>query len=273
MKNHYLPRFYLKGFSADGERTWLLDLLQERQILTPIKKAGHETDLYPAELETSLANLIEQPAQTGLERLRNRLELAEVDRVHLARYFLYLWRRVPNSRERILDMVPGFLSRLEGELGALVHELSVNETDPEQFKAQKASEIAAIISDLSSRRDPDVWHGVLEFLPSEKIMQALLSMRWRVMTSENIDFVTSDNPVFFFPQLGIGRPDSYISVPISSNLHFIADRDTRSSPFFFEGTRQQIKTLNKRTVENARRFAFSKSEEIWPAAVFKKRGA
>lgn len=81
MGNHYVPRYYLKGFSQDdGKSICAYDKNERRCFATQVKSIANETDFYSPEVEEYLANSIEAPANGVLKKIRDRIEISADDK-------------------------------------------------------------------------------------------------------------------------------------------------------------------------------------------------
>jgi len=63
MGDHYVPQYYLKGFSQnEGKRIWIYDKTDGVKFPTQVKSIANITEFYSREVEQYLANTIEGPA-------------------------------------------------------------------------------------------------------------------------------------------------------------------------------------------------------------------
>ncbi len=69
--------------------------------------------------------------------------------------------------------------------------------------------------------------------------------------------------MFYFPWMGIGKPESEVTFPISSNIVLLANwrKDVREN--YFETKKQAIKEINRRTALNTSRFVYHDRDEYW----------
>lgn len=83
-------------------------------------------------------------------------------------------------------------------------------------------------------------------------------------------FITSDNPVFIHREIGIGKPRSDLSFPISKEVSLIATWRKGSDLRYQAAAPQQIRELNTRTSFNASRFAYGSANKVWIADLLNK---
>jgi hypothetical protein len=72
MGDHYIPQFYLKGFTEkkDVDSLWVYKK-NGIPFKASIRKIAQENRLYSREAELYLANKVEGPANKVLEKIRN----------------------------------------------------------------------------------------------------------------------------------------------------------------------------------------------------------
>ncbi len=186
------------------------------------------------ELEEHLANAIEDPAKAAIEKVRERVILNDEDRMALAKYTVALWKRVPVSDPTLAPLV---------------------ET--------KRSEIADVIARYKRDLPPDIWHRDLLNNSSPRVVETLLTMRWRFVYTNDAYFLTSDNPVFFFKHEGVGRLTSELTFPISSGVALSATHRRRDGNEYLPATSAVVSELNRRTASNATRFVHSSRNDLW----------
>ena len=113
MGDHYVPQYYLKGFSKDnGKNIWVYDKRENREFGTQVKSVGNITDFYSADVEQYLADIIEGPANTVIERVRNQEQISESEKEILSEYMAVMFKRVPRGRERLTEMAPSISTNL-----------------------------------------------------------------------------------------------------------------------------------------------------------------
>jgi hypothetical protein len=258
---HFVPRFYLSGF-ATTDAIWAYDKKAERAFPTRVKSIANETSMYSDEVESYLANDIEHPALPAITRIRARQPLSENQRAALAKYIIALWKRVPKARTRVLNSIPQVADEVEQELNAGIQRLVDQDPSLTERAAARRLEIAAAIEREKAAPDPKIWQQSLQSPTDHKVVDALLSMNWLFLSSSE-QFLTSDNPVFFFEHEGIGKPTSELSVPLSSSVALWATRAPCRNMQYYPIARPALREVNRRTVYNAVRFAYARTNEPW----------
>jgi hypothetical protein len=262
MGHHYLPQFYLRGF-ADGNTVWVHDRKDRRSFPSQPKAIANENRLYSEELEQHLANEVEEPANSAIKTLRDRQSLTSDQRIALAHYIVSLWKRVPGGRSRVYASVPDIAESVRQELHTQLDAATVLSPELELLAAARKSQVSEIIEKFKEDPPAELWHQNLARESSPGVVEALLSMQWRVLVSEKNEYLTSDNPVFFFQHEGIGRPSSELTLPLSSSVLIWASRQQSSGPFYLPASRPAIRALNRRVVFNSTRYVFSNRSEPW----------
>lgn len=262
MGHHYVPQFYLRGFT-EGGRLWVHDREKQRSFPSQPKAVANENDLYTEELEQHLANEVEGPANGAIEAVRAKSPLNEQEREALARYTVALWKRVPEGRARVLAGVPEVAASLRAEYQADL--TAAVEADPTLHDRAETtrSQLNAALDKFTLEPPPEVWHQNLTKNSSPRVVQSLLSMTWRFLCSEADQFLTCDNPVFFFGHEGIGNSSSELTLPLSSSVALWANRRPLAGPTFLVARPAAVRELNRRVAVNAARFVYSKRQEDW----------
>jgi hypothetical protein len=262
MGHHYVPKFYLRGFTQD-DRLWVHDRHTRRTFESQPKVVANENDLYTDELEQHLANELEGPAKAAIEAVRARVEPKGADREALARYIVSLWKRVPQGRVRVLARVPEVASSLRKEYTESLEAAATADPLLRDKAKSRLMELNAALDKLSREPPPEVWHANLTRESTPAMVEALLTMSWRFLCASKDQFLTCDNPVFFFESEGVGRPSSELTLPISDSIALWANRSAFSGSPFLVALPVAVRELNRRTACNAKRFVYSKRNESW----------
>lgn len=207
----------------------------------PVTATGFEWDYYAFEkpdgggwdydtYENALEK-IEEAAKPAIQRLR-RHELVEGDdRMAMATYITVMIKRVPRRREWADGMWPELLR--EFEQGAKVLEqLDAHERNTDPTDTKKLANIAKMRAEYSrvmeqhKSADSIPRHILLPILTSPSMAPAALNgMTWRLFVcDENEFFLTSDNPLWFDEDQGIGHQRFEVSFPVSSDTVLVITR-------------------------------------------------
>ena len=273
MGNHYLPRYYLDGFtSPDTNRLWVYVKGEGRKFQSQPKSVANETDFYSPEIESALANEIEAPANAVLKKIRERVEISPDEKRSLAVYIMTLWKRVPRGLERFNEMAPQIaenrLSRFNDEIAESIH-LNPNREDLLRDWQRRGE---ATLKDIRESPPKDIWEQTLDPRKTPRSIDVLSKMAWQFLVHDKKPvFLTCDNPVFFFSEMGIGNPKSELTFPIGSNLILHANWEPVPRAQFRLASDTEIKQINRRTASNAQNFVFYASDEAWVIRLIGKR--
>jgi hypothetical protein len=262
MGHHYVPRFYLRGFESEGA-IWTFDKKSGNVFPSQAKSIANETGMYSDELESYLAREIEGPAIPALSKIRAREYLSDSDRVALARYIVTLWKRVPKARQRAIELMPEVATKVQQSMTSDLESL-VKQDPSKRFQVEELKQhVAEIIARHKATPPPAVWHHSIRSESGPRIVEATLSMNWTFLVSETNQFLSGDNPVFFFEHEGIGKPTSEISIPFSSTVALWASRGPAPNGQYLKALPSAVKEINRRTAHNSVRFVYASRNEAW----------
>lgn len=262
MGKHYVPKFYLRGF-APADRFSIFDKIDQRWFYSQPKSVAHEVDLWPDELETFVTESIEEPAKDVIDRLRNKLSVTEPDRYVLARYIAFLWKRVPAGRDRVRGHTPLVAETVRKELNVELDEMAREDKTLVSLVERRRAEINAYIEQIKLEKPTALWHGSLKVESSLNVGEGIAGMTWQVLHTVEPRYLTSDNPVFFFQNDGVGNVTSELTLPLSSTATLIGIRHSRELPLHGMAKEPLVREINRRTVSNATRYIFSERVEPW----------
>jgi hypothetical protein len=272
MGHHYLPQYYLKGFSKTVDNMlWAYDKGTGGKINTQIKSLANITDFYSQETEQYLANDIEGPANAVLDKIRSRNLINDDDKIIFAKYMAVMWKRVPRAKDDLKKMAPRLADGIAEKLNADLDQIIAKEPQKAEFIEKRRKEIDDILSIYAVNPPKDIW---LENIPPERtprIVEAIKAMTWSFWEfNQNPVFLTCDNPLFYFTGMGVGKPDSEISFPISSHIVLWATWRVDLPAKFIKASTQIVKELNRRTVDNASKYIYHSRDENWIEPFIKK---
>ena len=265
MGEHYVPQYYLKGFSnREGKQIWVYDKKERRKFVTQVKSIANVTGFYSPEVEQYLADTIEVPANRVIRKIRNRGQVTDCDKGILAVYMAVMMKRVPKGKERLRELTPSVKEKLSQEIHERLTILASIQPEKASLIQRRESEIQEILDKYSKEPPKEIW---LDTIPPERsplVVAALTGMTWRFLTFDDKPvFLTSDNPVFYFTSIGMGKPESEVTFPISSHIVLWATWRTDLPEGYIAVTNQVVKEINRRTAKNALRYVFHRRDEYW----------
>jgi len=260
MGSHYIPQYYLEGFceSSTPRIITRYEKGSPNKLTTQISSVAQESGFYSDAVEKFLAEEIEGPANPVLNKIRQRNSISITDKYVLSAYMITMLKRVPESQARFKESAPQIIesvfSNLDNEL------LKKRSEEVEQAKAQLEANLQKI------------WYQQIAPHSALVALAALNVMTWQFFTSDKDSaFLTSDNPVFFHEELGIGHQHSEVSFPISRNVVLWATWRTDLPEGFVQSNERMVREINRRTVSTATRYVFYSREEEWVVNLVNKR--
>lgn len=254
-KHHYVPRFYLAGFTKSGDENGKLYVLDQQQVkewsVSPAN-AAKETDFYAVELgpgedpnvmEDILARL-EGHFSRVIANITQQKQLPDGDEFNWFLNFVALTvARLPRTRTLFTHVTDNFskaqlreqLSTPDGwkQFKAVLeaHGRKVSDDEYEGFRRFAFSDNYTVNLDQTSQVQMMV-HAVDPMLP-------LLAMRhWSLGVADESapDFICSDAPVSLQPmkgsdkaaQISLDSPNTLLCFPITRRLVALATYERRS---------------------------------------------
>lgn len=264
-KHHYLPQFYLRGFSANGRSIFQIEKRGGRGYLSAIRDTAairdyHELDTGEAEdpaviekrlagIETKLAEALAEAAQRGLTTPKTHNLLIQL--VALLRV------RVPAFKAGI----EAYLQNVVRSVGLMLERKGELPPPPKGFEDVCRMENLSITISNSK---------LLEFMfriaADRRLFDMLAAMRPTILRAPRTTlFVTCDQPVAIFhptasptDAYGVGPADvdAQLSVPLSSDALLSLSWPTGPA-VDREATAEEMVEFNRRTVVMADSFVFA----------------
>lgn len=201
MGDHYIPKYYLKGFSEnEGKTIFVYDKIEKRCFATQVKSIANETGFYSPGIETYLSNDIEIPANKVLKKIRERLPILDNEKQALSAYMVCMIKRVPKGKETLKVLAPDVAESVNQEFNDILNIAAITNPDKNEIIEKHRREIQEIIDKYSKDPPKEIWLDNIALEKSPRFFEALNSMTWRFVTFDEYPaFLTSDNPLFFFP--------------------------------------------------------------------------
>lgn len=187
----------------------------------------------------------------------------------LATYMAVMLKRVQRRRDWADGMWPEFIREFE-QGSKVLEQLDAYEknTSPSDTKrlaniARMRAEYTGLIDQYKSA-DSIPRHILLPILTGQsKIPPALNDMTWRLLVCDKGDFfLTSDNPLWFDEQQGIGSQRLEVSFPVSSDAVLVISRKAVAEGVFGAG-RLVVEEVNRRSATRATRYLYGRQPEAW----------
>ena len=272
MGQHYVQQQYLRCFGTPEtpDYIWMYDKNSKEFNRLPIKNVAQSRGFYREDDERALSEKIEQPAQSPLEQLREGKQVGVQGRRAVASYLESMLKRVPHHRKKLLATAPQVKNRLLAEIRRSPESLAgkCNLTEEEllsgieQWEQEFDSGLLPAKDDLIRRQ----WS-------SEKIIDCIVSMTWRVIKANDENcFLTSDNPMFFDEGRGLTTVDSEFNVSLSSNVALHGSwQGPRGGLLLVQKNAEVVKEINRRLAFAAERFIFFHCKAEWISVVASKQ--
>jgi hypothetical protein len=282
-RHHYLPQFYLRGFSAENKQgsVWVYEKGHHEPKLVSVRDAAVIKKYYSTEnengiqisgIEDGLAQL-EGNVAPLLEKLKVSDQTLSAQQTQLLLSFASLMvTRIPTFRNSV--------GKLVREITRLVTKMMA--ADEKRWEAllkgyerDSGERIDVPIDELREFALSDDRY-VIEIHPNEfvrlmahgsrSIYGLFTRMRWSFLKSDNASpFITSDTPVIpYVPgaspnmPIGFGMKRVEVSFPISRRLCMLGKY--HGSEGFLSVDTKTVGDINSRTLSGAKRFLFTSFE-------------
>jgi len=274
MGHHYVPQHYLRGFAtnSDAGEIWQFDKATGRYSTRPLSivTVAQQRRFFDTLTEQRLAAEVEGPTIAILERLRNSksrsVVLLEAERWQLATYIATMMLRVPHSRARANAMLPEAIDSVTSELRTAFSDLADAGEISSDLSKKRISEIAAAAESVRQELPANIKETIESPWPRHNLIEMLVAMEWffaRAPSDES--FITSDNPGFFFPEFGLGTPNSEFTFPVASDLALFGSRRVQTKGKRVVSLTKFVREANRRLIGSATRFIYSCAAFPWVA--------
>jgi hypothetical protein len=300
-KHHKVPRYYLKGF-VERESEPFLWVYRKGFQYKPgrirykynpyrdsINFVGAEIDYYASanrdgvvDYETfeNILERLEKPADPVIKKIRDRQMITMDEKVILASYIVLMLKRVERRRQKAARMWPSFLEEFESS-SDLLRAVAVLERDTapddtrtlERLKKVRA-EIERVLGEYKanpSNVPSEILHKSM-ISPGSRLVPTISQMNWQFLVAPGgSEFLTSDNPVFFFEGIGLNKPQSEITFPVSSDVAIAAFVRGGFKEDFVTTTTHVVAEINRRTAHSATIEVYHSRSANWVVDVLNKR--
>lgn len=265
-KQHYLPQFYLRGFSLDGRGLYQIEKSTGKHYGCQIKDTAAVKDFHvldyegvedPHALEKRLADMEGAMARHLTAFLRGGVEDQEA-RMYTLQFLSVMRLRVPAFKEHVEASYPSSIKKI-AEI--LEREGKLPKPPPGLEEKLKVANLRVEILNWKSME------LIFKLAGSEEILSILYGMRCVLYSAPpGMAFATSDQPVALFHRAaadspyGIGpeTPGVQITLPLSASKLIRLDHSP-AEPENTVATPAEVMEFNRRTIAMATRYVFSQS--------------
>jgi hypothetical protein len=249
-------------YFSEGDRIWAFDRVNSAAFESSREGIANENRMYGEDVEAMLANQIENPALSAIDKVRTGQRLNTSEREALARYIAMLWKRVPRGRDRVKEGMPDLAADLRKQYTEAFAAVAADNPALADRAKSRTEELHAALDKFLADPVP-IWRDVLKKEhASSNLVQVLLRMNWCYLRSDRLQFLTCDNPVFFFESEGIGKPESELTLPFSDSVTLWATWRAGGREVI-AAKPEVVRVVNRRTANNASRFVYARKREDW----------
>ncbi len=274
MGDHYIPQHYLSGFSDKSapSKIWVYQKSSRRTLYTTIKSAANENNRWPKDIEQYLANKVETPANPVLDKIRYQQQITQSEKELLSAYMVVMMQRVDRGLERMKKLAPKVIDNVFNSVEKEI--LKAINKNPSRISLQF---ILHNLPNLKSKYEKEfpkeIWYQNIKPSVLPQIRAVLPAMTWVFFTSDRgQSFLTCDNPVCFFEWQGIGKPQSEITFPISSEVTLWATWKSNIVDLQYSTIREtHIQEINRRVVHSATKYAYYSMKADWVINIVNKK--
>ena len=274
MGQHYIPQYYLEGFSdlPISSNVWVYEKGSSRIFKTTIKTVANENKRWTQSVEAYLANKVEAPANPVLDKIRNRQPIIQSDKEVLSAYMVVMLKRVPRGLQRTKANAPKVLNQIFASLNSEILKIIKEHPSKYSILEGRLQELPSLKSKYENEFPLELWYNNLTPDNTPRLLALLPAMTWIFLTAEKRQpFLTNDNPVFFFESLGVGRPESEITFPISSTIALWATWRKNLVEGYATAKYAVIREINKRTASAATKYVYYSIAAPWVVSLINKK--
>lgn len=264
MGQHYIPKFYLDGFTDLSSKIYQYEKGSKEILPTSTKSVANENHRWPQKIENYLSSQVEGPANPIISKIRNREIITQQEKETLSTYMVVMLKRVPRGLERAREQAPKVIesvfSNLKDDIIRLIRE--------HPSKTDKLQKILQELPNLKTKYENsfpmEVWYKNILPDTSTKLHMIVPAMTWTFLISDRQQpFITNDNPIFFFESIGIGKQESEITFPISNSIALWATWRTNVKEGYVVASNTVIREFNRRIASSATRYVYYSQKEPW----------
>lgn len=283
-KQHYIPQFYLKKFSQDGERVYVYDKKTgskgEIRYQTTLQVA-HENNFYNYQTKSGkkenledFFSQIEGDAATAIEEAYDKRRLSDNDRGKLALFIAFIYSRVPAFKERTEESHTKMGEKISRMMFRMTPKEKFRNFLKEQGKEVTDDELDDLIEFATNPKRSKIgftypngyWIKSMLDMGAE-LAPRFAAMDWLFLIADKpFAFITSDNPFILMPPkefhpfygYGLVTQGAKKIIPLKSNMCLImGDIQDTPNTVFGDTNKEFYRGINSAIMFQSRRFCFS----------------
>lgn len=284
-KQHYIPQFYLKNFSQDGERVYIYDKSKgekgEIRYQTTIKVA-HENHFYTYRTKKDqkghlegIFGQFEGDAAAIIKKIHKERKITPEEKGKLALFIAFLYTRVPSFKSKTEEMHTEMRKQMARKMIKMTPKESLKkffkEKEDKDFSDKEIDDLVDFAtnpkrSEIKFNYPNEYWIKIMLKMGMD-IAPAFFGMNWLFLfTKQPYAFITSDNPVLLIPPddfdrfwgVGLLTPKAKKIIPLRSDMCLMmGDLDEKPVIKFADTNKDFFKETNKLLMLRSKKFCFS----------------
>lgn len=285
VKHHYIPQFYLKGFSQDQEHLHIFDKLAEseeaRFRYQTTQAIAYKKNFYTYETKDrsketleGMFSEIEGLAQQAITKLSRGEQLDRELRSYLALFVAFIWVRTPLFKSETLGAQEEMHEKMARMMFRVQPKKMMREWAEKEGKTMTDEEIDDLIDFATNpkrsriKMDFPQNYWIKHMLQlGDDLYPYLAVTDWQIIHApKKYAFLTSDNPFMLRPTekpdpfygIGLLTPGVKKIIPLKSDLLLVMHEPSENPDLYHtEGTKEGYRKINEQIVWNADRVIFS----------------
>ena len=284
VKHHYIPQFYLRGFSLDKKHLYILDKLAEtknRFRYQTIKSVAFQKHLYiyqtkdkKKETLEGLFSQIEGRAAEIIRKVEQKQILNNQQRNDLSIFLSFLWIRVPYSKDKFKRDTQQLYEKIARKSIAITPKKNLKDFFKKRGKELTDKKIDDLIDFATNEKRSKInvtvpqgyWIKQMLTLGID-ISPALEITDWEFrIARQPFAFITSDNPFMLIPShpvhpfegLGLLTPGAKKIIPITAKICLIMHEPQKNPTIVYtEADKPFVRKINGWIIKHSEHNVYS----------------
>lgn len=286
-KHHYIPQFYMKGFSQDSNNLWVYD--KKSKNPNDVKKLTTKTIAFENNFYTYLSIhktketmedmfcQMEGLAANVINKIANGHEIDSQEKADLAVFISFLWLRTPKSKKRMAKMTTNLYEQVSRKSIAMTPNQKLIDFFATRGKVMTDKEIDELKEFATDEKRSRFALKIPQNYWIKEMLQLGMDITptfqmcdWEFcVTDKPYAFITSDNPFMLIPSepvhpfygLGLLTPGAKKVLPLNSKVCLVM-HEPKKNPIntYRKVDKDFFRMVNMFSYKNAKRFVFSPDE-------------